>query len=128
MCPIPLENIISSLSEWASLSNKLWVYKQSYVNLLFCLGAKSCPNLQTQGLQHTRLLCSPISSGVCSNSVPLSQWHCLIISSSAACFFFCFQSFPTSGSSSMSQLFASGKQKSSASASVFPIDIQEYFV
>ena len=48
-------------------------------------------SLWPHGLQHTRLLCSPLSPGVCSNS--LSQWCSLIISSSVAHFFFCLQSF-----------------------------------
>ena len=30
--------------------------------------------LQPHGLQHTRLLCPPLSPGVCSESCPLSQW------------------------------------------------------
>ena len=38
----------------------------------FCLVTKSCPTLRSHGLQHDRLLCSPLSS-VCSNSCPLSQ-------------------------------------------------------
>ena len=41
----------------------------------------------------------------------------------------CLQSFPASGSSSMSQLFASGGQRirASAWASVFPMNIQDWF-
>ena len=42
--------------------------------------------------------CPPLSTGVCSNSCPLSQWCYLTISRSAAPFFFCPQSFPASGS------------------------------
>jgi len=59
------------------------------------------------GQQHARLLCPPLSSGVCSDSCPLSQWCYLTISSSAAPFSFCLQSFPASGSFPMSQFFAS---------------------
>ena len=36
--------------------------------------------------------------GICSNSCPLSKWCCLTISSSAAPFSFCLQSFPALGS------------------------------
>ena len=43
-----------------------------------------------------RLLCPPLSPGVCSNSCPLSQWNYPIISSSAAPFFG-HQSFPALG-------------------------------
>ena len=56
------------------------------------------------GLQHTRLLCPPLSPEVCSNSCPLSQWCFLTISSSAASFSFCLQSFPISGSFPHGQL------------------------
>ena len=59
--------------------------------------------LQPHGLQHTRLLCPSLSSGVCSNSCPLSCWCYLTISSSDAPFF-CLQYFP---SFPKSQLFTS---------------------
>ena len=41
--------------------------------------------------------------------------------------FSCFQSFPASGSFLMSRLFASGGQSIGASASVFPMNIQDWF-
>ena len=41
-------------------------------------------SLHPHGLKHARLLCPPLSPGVCSNSCPLSQWCSLTISSSAA--------------------------------------------
>ena len=44
------------------------------------------------GLQPARLLCPPLSSGVCLNSCPLSQWCYLIIVSPSAPFSFCLQS------------------------------------
>ena len=50
----------------------------------------------TPGLQHARLLCPLLSPRVCSNLCPLSQWYYLPISSSAAHFSFCLQSFPAS--------------------------------
>ena len=50
------------------------------------------------------------SPRVCSNSCPLSQWYYLTISSSAAPFSFCLQSFPASGSFPVSWLFTSGGQ------------------
>ena len=37
-------------------------------------------SLQPHGLQHARLLCSPLSPRVCSNSCPLRQWCYLSIS------------------------------------------------
>ena len=53
----------------------------------------------------------------------------LIISSSAASFSFCLQSFPASRSFAMSQLFASGGQNigTSGSATVLPMYIQSWF-
>ena len=51
--------------------------------------------------------CPSQCPGACSNSCPLSQWCHPSISTSAIPFFSCFQSFPTSGSFPMSQLFAS---------------------
>ena len=73
-----------------------------------------------------RLLCPPLSPGVYLNSCPLSQWCCLRISSSAALFSFCLQSFPVSGPFPMSRLFATGDQSigASASATVLPMNIQ----
>ena len=51
--------------------------------------------------------CPSQCPGACSNSCPLSQWCHPSISTSAIPFFSCFQSFPTSGSFPVSQLFAS---------------------
>ena len=55
--------------------------------------AKLCPTLWPHGLQHARRPCPSLSSGVGANSCPLSQWCHLTISSSAAPFSFCLQSF-----------------------------------
>ena len=63
-------------------------------------------SLRPHGLQHAGLPYPSPSSGVCSNSCPLSQRCHPTISSS----FFCPQSFPASGSFPMSQLFKSGGQ------------------
>ena len=59
---------------------------------------KSDPTLRPHGLQHIRLLWPSLCPRVCSNSRPLSWWCYLTISSSAAFFSFCLQSFPASGS------------------------------
>ena len=64
------------------------------------------PNsLRPHELQHTRLHCPSLSSRVCSNSCPLSQWCHPIIVSSIAPFSSCPQSFPASGYFSVSRLF-----------------------
>ena len=90
--------------------------------------AKSCLTLQLHGLQHTRLLCPSPSPRVCSNSCPLSWWRHPTISSSVIPFS-CLQSFPTSGSFPVNQLFSSGGQSigASASASVLPMNVQGWF-
>ena len=58
--------------------------------------------LFSQGLQHARPPCPSTTSGVYSNSCPLSQWCQPTISSSVVPFSSCLQAFPTSGSFQMS--------------------------
>jgi len=79
--------------------------------------------------QHARLPCPSLSPRVCSNSCPLSQWCHPTSSSSVAPFSSCLQSFPASGSTPMSQLFALGGQSigASDSASVLLMNIQGWF-
>ena len=93
----------------------------------FSTVAQLCPSLQPHGLWHARLPCPPPTPGACSNSCPLSQWCHPTISSSVV--HFCLQSFPASGSFPKSQLFSSGSQNTgaSASASVFPMNVQDWF-
>ena len=83
-------------------------YREPMVNLeSFCYRCsvlKSCLTLGPHEPEHARLPCSSLSPRVCSNSCPLSQWCHPAISSSAALFSFCLQSFPASGSFPMSQL------------------------
>ena len=80
-------------------------------------------------LQHTRPPCPSPTPGVHSNSCPLSWWCHPAISSSVIPFSSCLQSFPALGSFQMSQLIASGGQNIgiSASASVLPMNIQDWF-
>ena len=85
--------------------------------------------LRPYGLQHTRPPFTSPTPGVYSNSCPLS-WCCHpTISSSAVPFSSHIQSFPASGSFPMSQLFTWGGQSIgvSASASVLPMNIQDWF-
>ena len=91
--------------------------------------AQSCPTLRPHGLQHVRLPCPSPTPGVYLNSCPLSQWCHPTISPSVTPFFSRLQSFPASGSFQMSQLFVSGGQSIgvSASASVLPVNIQDWF-
>ena len=64
-----------------------------------------------------------------SNSCPLSRWCHPTISSSVVPFSSCLLSFPAPGSFRMSQFFTSGGQSIgvSASASVLPMNIQDWF-
>ena len=80
-------------------------------------------------LQHTRLFCPTLSPKVCSNSCPLSWWCYLTNSSSVIPFSSNLQSFPASGSFPMSQFFTLDGQTTgvSASASVFPVNTQDWF-
>ena len=84
--------------------------------------------LWPHGLQQARLPCASPIPGVCSDSCPLSLWCHPTISSSVIPFSSYLQSFPVSGSFPMSELFASGCQNigASASASVLPMNIQDY--
>ena len=60
------------------------------------------------------------------NSCPLSRWCHPPISSSVIPFSSCPQSFPASGSFQMSQLFTSGGQSIGVSASVLPVNTQDW--
>ena len=86
-------------------------------------------SLWPHGLQHARSPCPSPTLRVYSDSRPLSQWCHPTISSSVVPFSSHLQSFPASGSFPMSQFFASGGQSIgvSASASVLPMNIQDWF-
>ena len=86
-------------------------------------------SLQPHGLQHTWLPCPLPTLGAFSNSCPSSQWCHPIVSSSVTPLLLLPQCFPASGSFPMSQLFTSGGQSiaASASASVLPVNIQDWF-
>ena len=84
--------------------------------------------LQPHGLQHSRFPCPLPTPGAYSNSHPLSWWCHPTISSSFVPFSSCLQSFPASGSFSVSQFFSSGGLSFGvlASASVLPMNIQNW--
>ena len=86
-------------------------------------------SLQPHRLQHAKLPYPSPTPGACSNSCPSSQWFHPAISSSVAPFSSCLRSFPAPRSSPMSWLFLSGGQSTgaSASASVLPMNIQDWF-
>ena len=91
-------------------------------------------------VQSCSTLCDPIdysmpascpspTLGTCSNSCPSSWWCHPTISSSVVPFSSRLQSFPVSGSFSISQLFTRGGQSIRASAlvSILPTNIQGWF-
>ena len=80
-------------------------------------------------LQYVKLPCPSPTPRAYLNSCPSSQWCHPTISSSVIPSSSCPQSFPGSGSFPMSQFFASGGQsiRASASASVLPMNIQDWF-
>ena len=86
-------------------------------------------SLRPHGLQQARPPCSSPAPRVYPNSCPLSRWCHPTISSSDVPFSSCLQSFPTSGSFQMTQLFTSGGQDIgvSASTSVLPMNTQDWF-
>ena len=106
-----------------NIGNSSWALSsvQSYV---------MSDSLWPYGLQHSRLPCSSPTPGAYSNSRPLSWWCHPTVSFSAIPFSSCLQSFLASGSFPMRWFFESGGQsiEGSASASILPINIQDWFL
>ena len=103
---------LSSTISWSLL--KFWAIE---------LVMLSNHHILCHGLQHNRLLCPPLSPGVCSNSNPLSQLCYLTITSSVTTFLFCLQPLPASMSFPVSQLFPSGDQSTGASVSASDLSV-----
>ena len=84
-------------------------------------------SLRPRDLQHAKPPCPLPTPGVYPNSCPLSQLCHVTIASSVVPFSSCLQSFPTSGSFPMSQVFTSSGQSIgvSASTSVLPMNTQD---
>ena len=110
------------------LSAKYTEYAEDILSILFFSLSSVSISSWPHGLQHIRLPCPSPSPRACSSSCPLSQWyHPTILPSVTS--FSCFQSFPASGSFPVNRLFISGGQsiRTSASASVPPVNIQDWF-
>ena len=117
---------LSDLFSWIYLSPPLYNHKEfqfSSIQLLSRVQFFVIP--WTAACQDS---CPSPTPGVCSNSCP-SSWWCHPTISSSVIPFSCLQSFPASGSFQMSYLFTSGGQSIgvSASASVLPMNIQDWF-
>ena len=78
-------------------------------------------SLRSHESQHTRPPCPSPTSGVHSDSRPLSRWCHPAISSSVVPFSSCPQSLPASESFPMSQLFAWGGQSTGVSALTYKV-------
>ena len=116
--------------------NYFITYKIKYMHRIICFSSvlfnsvtQSCLILWPHGLQHARLPCLSPTPRACSYSRPSSRWCHPTILSSIIPFSSCLQSFLASGSFPMSQFFASSGQSigASASASVLPMNIQDWF-
>ena len=101
--------------------------KRTFSSVQFSCSVLS-DSLRPHESQHTRPPCPSPTPRVHSNSCP-SSWWCHPTISSSVIPFSCLQSFPASGSFPMSQFFPSGGQSIgvSASASVLPMNIQDWF-
>ena len=122
-------NTIAQVLTESGLSSVSSVAQSEPTDNLLSSVAQSCLTLQPHGLQHARLSCPSQLPRAFSNSCPSSRWCHPTISSSVVPFSSCLQYFPASGSFPMSQFFASGGQSigASASASVLPMNIQDWF-
>ena len=127
-CCLGVDSFCKSIFSFVSCSSFRPAYSNADWMLLFSHSVAS-NSLQPHGLQHARLSCPSPTPRACSNSCPLSQWCHPTISSSVVPFSSCLQSFPASGSFPVSQHFISGGQSIgvSASASVLPMNIQDWF-
>ena len=98
-----------------------WVSVKVYFHLKFCSVQFShsvvSNSLQPHEPQHARPPCPSPTAGVHPNPCPSSWWCHPTISSSVIPFSSCPQSFPSSESFQMSQLFASGAQITGVSPS-----------
>ena len=115
-------------SLWASLAGRGFNdITQQVPSVQFSRSVVS-DSLRPHGLQHARLPCLSPTPRAWPNSCPSSRWCHSTISSSVIPFS-CLQSFPASRSFPVSQFFASGSQSigASASASVLPMNIQDWF-
>ena len=83
--------------------------------------------MQPHGLQQARHPCLSPTRRVYSNSCTLSRWSHATISSSVIPFSSCPQSFLASGSFPISRFLTSGGRSTGVSASVLPMNIQDWF-
>ena len=125
---LKISNTLIYLSKaLTKISNCSIIYISSQTSSVQFSSSVISGSLWPHELQHARLPCPSPTPRACSNSCSLSQWCHPTISSSVIPFSFCLQSFPVSGSFPMSQFFTSGDQSIGVSASVLPMNIQDWF-
>ena len=112
---------------WSASKSRTWISCFQFQFQFSCSVVSD--SLQPHELQYSRPPCSSPTPRVYPNSCPLSRWCHPTISSSVIPFSSYLHSFQASGSFQMSQFFASGGESIgvSASASVLPMNIQDWF-
>ena len=115
------------MNEWKEVSNitKAKLSKSSVINSFFSQFSCSVVSnsLQPHGLQHTKPPCPSPTPRACSNSCPPS-WSCHLI---LCCPLLLLPSiFPSIKGFSNESVLWSGGQRASASASVLPMNIQDW--
>ena len=112
--------------EWVTIAFPNYILILTYITSLLFSRSVVSDSLRPLGLKHTRFPCPSPSPRASSNSCPLSQWcHATILSSvipSPPAF-----NLLALGSFLMSWLFVSGGQTIGASASILPMNIQDWF-
>ena len=123
---------LSSLTVTEALDDAIWNASGVGVNSQQGSSVQFSRSVMSDSLQppelHGRLPCPSPTPKAYINSCPSRRWCHPTIPSSVVPFS-CLQSFPASGSFQMSRVFASGRQSIwvSASASVLPMNIQDWF-
>ena len=120
-----IEKIRSKQGKWWNYLVQEFVRRVSSVQFSHLVVSNT---LGLHELQHARPPCPSSTPEVYPNSCPVSRWCHPTISSSIVPLPSCLQSFPTSGSSQMSQLFPSGGQRIgvSDSTSVLPMNTRDW--
>ena len=128
------KSLLRNLGKSEELSENIIIHqldkeRQGFLHFVVAVYSLSAIQLFVIPWKRAKLPCRLPSPGVCSNSCPLSQWCHPTISFSVIPFSSCLQSFPVSGSFPVSQFFASGGRSIgvSASASVLPVNMQDWF-
>ena len=131
------QNVLPMSSLFSSLQSSSQTAPQSGFPAWLCISVQSVSQFSrsvvsdsaTSWTAARKASLSITNSWVYLNSCPSSWWCHLTISSSVVTFSSCPKSFPAWGSFPMSQFFTSGGQSTgvSASASVLPMNIQDWF-